>query len=70
MGKGADGLLTPWTQGEKLASLFPMKSFVSFLLITIILLFTGCNTIGGAGRDVSATGRGVTNGANAVKNSM
>lgn len=32
--------------------------------------FTGCNTISGAGHDVSAAGRGVSNGANAVKSSL
>ncbi|MEI6323007.1 MAG: entericidin [bacterium] len=48
-----------------------MKSLIPIAFTAIIaLLFTGCNTISGAGRDVSATGRGVSSGANAVKNSM
>jgi len=39
-------------------------------LALLAICFTGCNTISGAGRDVSATGRGVSSGANAVKSSI
>ena len=43
------------------------------LLAAVLLASLGlaaCNTVAGAGQDVGAAGSGVTNGANAVKNSM
>ncbi|MEI7962574.1 MAG: entericidin [Verrucomicrobiota bacterium] len=45
-----------------------MKHILSLLLLAITITgLTSCNTISGAGRDVSAVGRDVSAGANAVQ---
>ncbi|HLB32779.1 MAG TPA: hypothetical protein VJK54_00950 [Chthoniobacterales bacterium] len=47
------------------------KLIISLSLITIALIFMpGCNTISGAGHDVSDIGSGVAAGANSVSRSM
>jgi len=48
-----------------------MKTLLSLTILAILVCsFTSCNTISGAGRDVSGVGHDVSNGANAVKSSM
>jgi predicted small secreted protein len=37
------------------------------VMIGSTVLLTACNTVAGAGQDVSATGRAVTNGADKLK---
>ena len=45
-----------------------MKHLFSLLVLSIVATgLTACNTISGAGQDVSAAGREVTKGANAVE---
>ncbi len=52
-------------------SVVTMKTLASALLVILLVtLVASCNTISGAGRDVSATGQGVSSGANAVKHSI
>lgn len=47
------------------------KLILSFSLLVITLTFiTGCNTIGGMGRDVSAVGTDISKGANTVSRKM
>lgn len=50
----------------------PMKKkliLTAILSLTLIGL-TGCNTISGAGKDISAAGEGVTNAAESVKKDL
>jgi predicted small secreted protein len=43
----------------------PMKHLFSLLLVAVLITgFTGCNTISGAGKDVSAAGQDLTKVAN------
>lgn len=42
--------------------------FISFT-VGILTLLSACNTIHGAGQDISATGQGISNAAATVKNS-
>jgi predicted small secreted protein len=52
-------------------SLFPMKQILSLLLLAIVITgLSACNTISGAGRDVSALGHDVSAGANAVQSKI
>ena len=46
------------------------KSALAAAALLAALGLAACNTVAGAGQDVGAAGTGVTNGANAVKNSM
>lgn len=46
-----------------------MKKF-AFPALALLLALSACNTVAGAGQDASSVGRGVTNGANAVGNTM
>ncbi len=51
------------------------SSLTRALAIALVLsaaapLLSACNTVGGAGKDVSATGGAVTRGANDVKRAM
>ena len=45
-----------------------MKPLILILAITAALALSACNTISGAGRDVSSVGKAVTRTANDVKN--
>jgi predicted small secreted protein len=42
-------------------------SFAVLLLLGAMPLLSGCNTVAGAGQDVSATGHAVTKGADKLK---
>ena len=44
------------------------RKFITAALIVSSLALTACNTIAGAGKDVSSTGKAVTKTANDVKN--
>jgi predicted small secreted protein len=44
-----------------------MRKFVLFAVMAASLAAAGCNTVAGAGKDVSATGKAVTNTAEDVK---
>lgn len=48
---------------QKLPRLKPCRNLAA---AAAILALAACNTVGGAGRDVSATGNAVTNGASAA----
>lgn len=45
-----------------------MKKIITLTLVAAALAVSACNTVSGAGRDVSAAGRAVTTGAEEVKN--
>lgn len=45
-----------------------MKKIITLSLVAAALAVSACNTISGAGRDVSAAGRGVTGAAEEAKN--
>ena len=45
-----------------------MKKIVALTLVAAALAVSACNTISGAGRDVSAAGSAVTSGAEEAKN--
>ena len=45
-----------------------MKKIITLTLVAAALAVSGCNTIAGAGRDVSAVGSAVANGAEDAKN--
>ena len=45
-----------------------MKKIIAFTLIAAALAVSGCNTISGMGRDVSAAGSAVAAGAEDAKN--
>ena len=45
-----------------------MRKMVVLAAVTAALLVSGCNTIEGVGRDVSAAGRAVTDTAKDIKN--
>jgi predicted small secreted protein len=47
-----------------------IKTTALALMAALVVTLAGCNTIKGIGRDVSATGRGVTSGASATQRSM
>jgi predicted small secreted protein len=44
-----------------------MRKFVLFAVVAASLAVAACNTIGGAGKDVSAAGHAVTNTADDAK---
>lgn len=44
------------------------STFTVALALTTALALSACNTIGGAGKDVSSVGKAVTQTANDVKN--
>ncbi|EGV34784.1 entericidin A/B family lipoprotein [Neisseria weaveri] len=46
-----------------------MKKF-ALIALTAVSFLAGCNTIAGAGKDVSAAGNAVTNTAQDVKSAM
>ena len=43
------------------------KHTIPLVLIAVVIGLAGCNTIGGAGKDVSSTGKAVTGAAQDVK---
>ena len=45
-----------------------MKKIIALTIVAAALAVSACNTIAGAGRDVSAAGSAVTTGANEAKN--
>ena len=45
-----------------------MKKIIALSIIAAALAVSACNTISGAGRDVSAAGSAVTSGAEEAKN--
>ena len=45
-----------------------MRKIITLTIVAAALAVTACNTIAGAGRDVSAAGSAVTTGANDAKN--
>jgi len=45
-----------------------MKKIIALTLVAAALAVSACNTVSGVGRDVSATGRAVTAGAEEVRN--
>ena len=45
-----------------------MRKIITLTLVAAALAVSACNTIAGAGRDVSAAGSAVTTGANDAKN--
>ena len=47
-----------------------VKLALGFLLLAGVGAISACNTIGGAGEDVSAIGRGVTKGADTTQKNM
>ena len=47
---------------------FPVKKIIALTLVAAALAVSGCNTISGVGRDVSAAGSAVTTGAEEAKN--
>jgi predicted small secreted protein len=46
----------------------PMKKIIALSLVAAALAVSACNTVAGAGRDVSAVGSVVTEGAEDAKN--
>jgi predicted small secreted protein len=46
----------------------PMKKIIALTIVAAALAVSACNTISGAGRDVSAAGSAVTTGAEEAKN--
>ncbi|WP_397415913.1 entericidin A/B family lipoprotein [Phenylobacterium sp.] len=46
------------------------QALVPLVLIAAAISASGCNTIGGAGEDVSSTGKAVTDAARDVKDDM
>jgi predicted small secreted protein len=46
------------------------QTLVPLILIAAVISTSGCNTIGGAGEDVSSTGKAVTDVAQDVKDDM
>jgi predicted small secreted protein len=44
------------------------KTLIIAAAVLVGLSLTACNTVGGAGKDVSSVGKAVTNTANDVKN--
>lgn len=47
-----------------------MKTLLTTLAIASVVVFTGCNTIKGAGQDVSKAGEAVTDAAQDTQNRM
>ena len=45
-----------------------MRKIIILLAATCAIAVAGCNTVSGAGRDVSSVGKAVTNTANDAKN--
>ncbi|ANC54667.1 MAG: entericidin A/B family lipoprotein [Brevundimonas sp.] len=45
-----------------------MRKIITLSIVAAALAVSACNTIAGAGRDVSAAGSAVTQGANEAKN--
>ena len=45
-----------------------MRKILTLTLVAAALAVSACNTISGAGRDVSAAGQAVASGAEAAKN--
>ncbi len=45
-----------------------MRKLIILLAATCAVAVAGCNTVSGAGRDVSSVGKAVTNTANDAKN--
>ncbi len=45
-----------------------MRKIITLSIVAAALAVSACNTIAGAGRDVSAAGSAVTQGANDAKN--
>ncbi|MFN3558558.1 MAG: entericidin A/B family lipoprotein [Brevundimonas sp.] len=45
-----------------------MKKIIALSIVAAALAVSACNTISGAGRDVSAAGSAVTSGAEEAKN--
>ena len=45
-----------------------MRKIITLSIVAAALAVSACNTIAGAGRDVSAAGAAVTQGANEAKN--
>ena len=48
----------------------PRVLFSAILLAALSPMLAACNTAAGVGKDVSATGRAVTRGANTVKTGL
>ncbi len=46
------------------------RHFIPLILVGFVLSLAGCNTIGGAGKDVSSAGKAVTDTAKDVKDDM
>jgi entericidin B len=46
------------------------RNLIPLILVGFVISLTGCNTIGGAGKDVSSTGKAVTDAAKDVKDDM
>ena len=46
------------------------KPALAAAALLAVLGLAACNTVAGAGQDVGSVGHGVTNGADAVKNSL
>ncbi len=48
-----------------------MKKFgITAILVAFVLAISGCNTVKGIGKDVSAAGEGINKGATAVSNKL
>lgn len=47
-----------------------MKTLLTTLAIASVIVFTGCNTIKGAGQDVSKAGHAVSDAAQKTQNRM
>ena len=45
-----------------------MRKILTLTIVAAALAVSACNTISGAGRDVSAAGKAVTSGAETAKN--
>ena len=48
----------------------PIRRAAAAAAVLAALALAACNTVSGAGQDVSAVGHGVSNGANSVANHM
>ncbi len=54
----------------KKSSIITVKALMGVALLASVLGLSACNTTAGAGQDVAATGRAVTNSAEKVKQGL
>jgi predicted small secreted protein len=56
-----------WTKLDHTNKVLTMRKIITLTIVAAALAVSACNTIAGAGRDVSAAGSAVTSGANDAK---